>query len=99
MPGITAMARPVLVSRKGLEGIAAGDGEEVLLADAPTDYQRLLVEVIAGVHKPMGERARCCVQRGFSWEDNLPEVVLLLGDESAVPRYGREYHKHGRCHE
>ena len=43
-----AMARPVLVSRKGLEGIAAVDGEEVLLADSPADYQRLLAEVLAG---------------------------------------------------
>lgn len=92
-----AMARPVLVSRKGLEGIAAGDGDEVLLADAPSDYQRLLAEVLAGVHKPMRQRARSCVQRGFSWEDNLPEVVLLLGEEGAVPRYGQEYQKRDRC--
>ena len=92
-----AMARPVLVSRKGLEGIAAGDGEEVLLADAPSDYQRLLAEVLAGVHKPMGERARSCVQGGFSWEENLPEVVLLLGEEGAVPRYGQESQKRDRC--
>jgi sugar transferase (PEP-CTERM/EpsH1 system associated) len=92
-----AMARPVLVSRKGLEGIAAGDREEILLADSPTDYQRLLAEVVAGVHEPIGERARSCVLRGFSWEDNLPEVVLLLGDEDAVPRYGREDMKRDRC--
>ena len=92
-----AMARPVLVSRKGLEGIDARDGEEVLLADSPTDYQRLLAEVLAGMHAPLGERARSCVQRGFSWEENLPEVVSLLGDEGAVPRYGRESQKRGRC--
>ena len=92
-----AMARPVLVSRKGLEGIDARDGEEVLLADSPTDYQRLLAEILAGVHAPLGERARSCVQRGFSWEENLPEVVSLLGDEGAVPRYGRESQKRGRC--
>ncbi len=92
-----AMARPVLVSHKGLEGIAAADGEEVLLADTPADYQRLLAEVLTGVHNSMGERARTRVLRGFSWEDNLPEVVSLLGDEDAVPRYAREYQKCDRC--
>jgi hypothetical protein len=55
----------------------------------------MLAEVLADEHQTMGERARSCVQRGFSWEDNLPEVVLLLGDEGAVPRYGRENQKRG----
>ncbi|MGL4565001.1 MAG: TIGR03087 family PEP-CTERM/XrtA system glycosyltransferase, partial [Halioglobus sp.] len=36
-----AMARPALVSRKGLEGITAAEGEEVLLAESAADYQRL----------------------------------------------------------
>lgn len=90
-----AMARPVLVSRKGLEGIAADDGEEVLLAESVADYQRLLAEILAGGHAGIGERARSCVQRGFSWEDNLPEVVLLLGDEGAVPRHAKEHVRHG----
>ena len=90
-----AMARPVLVSRKGLEGIAADDGEEVLLAESLADYQRLLAALIAGEHGTMGQKARLCVQQGFSWEDNLPEVVFLLGEDSAVPRYGREHGQHG----
>jgi sugar transferase (PEP-CTERM/EpsH1 system associated) len=90
-----AMARPVLVSRKGLEGIAATDGEEVLQAESAADYQRLLAEILAGVHTPMGETARACVQRGFSWDDNLPEVVLLLGEEGAVPRHAKEHVQRG----
>ena len=49
-----AMARPVLVSRKGLEGIAAGDGEEVLLAESAADYRRLLGELIRGEHDDLG---------------------------------------------
>ncbi|MEQ9462269.1 MAG: TIGR03087 family PEP-CTERM/XrtA system glycosyltransferase [Haliea sp.] len=85
-----AMARPVLVSRKGLEGIAADDGAEVLLAESAEDYQRLLAELLAGEHGSMGQQARVCVQQGFSWEDNLPEVVLLLGNDGAVPRHAKE---------
>ena len=90
-----AMARPVLVSGKGLEGIAAADGAELLLAESPGDYQRLLAEVMAGAHDAVGERARACVLRDFSWEDNLPEVVLLLGEEGTLPRYGQEHQRHG----
>lgn len=86
-----AMARPVLVSRKGLEGIAAVDGEEVLLAEAPEDYQRLIKEILDGTHEAIGKRARGCVQQGFSWEENLPEVVFLLGEDCALPRYAREH--------
>ncbi len=89
-----AMALPVLVSRKGLEGIDARDGEEVLLADSLADYQRLLAELFVGTHAAMGQRARACVQRGFSWEDNLPEVVFLLEDDRAAPRYGKEQEQH-----
>ena len=74
-----AMARPVLVSSKGLEGIAAKDGVEILLADSPDDYARLVGELLAGKHPGLGERARRCVQRNFNWDNNLPEVVFLLG--------------------
>jgi len=86
-----AMARPVLVSEKGLEGIAATDGDQVLLAESPDDYGRLISVLMQGDYPLLGERARQCVLSGFSWQENLPEVVLLLGGESRVPRYARGY--------
>ena len=52
-----AMARPVLVSSKGLEGIAAKDGVEILLADSPDDYARLVGELLAGKHPGLGAGA------------------------------------------
>ncbi|WP_197911886.1 TIGR03087 family PEP-CTERM/XrtA system glycosyltransferase [Kineobactrum salinum] len=84
-----AMARPVLASSKGLEGIGASHGEQVLLADTAGDYQRLLAEVIEGLHDELGSRARRWVQRAFNWDQNLPEVVLLLGQPSSAPEYVR----------
>ena len=89
-----AMALPVLVSSKGLEGIAARDGEEVLLADSLADYQRLLAGLFAGTHASLGQKARVFVQRGFTWEDNLPEVVFLLKNDGVSPRHGREHEPH-----
>jgi glycosyltransferase involved in cell wall biosynthesis len=85
-----AMARPVLVSAKGLEGIAAVDGEDVLLAETVEDYRCLIGRLVQGEYPQLGERARQCVKQGFSWEENLPEVVLLLGENFAVPRYAKE---------
>ncbi len=90
-----AMARPVLVSSKGLEGIAALDGEDILLAETPEDYQKLVAGILHGVYEEMGQKARRCVQKGFSWEENLPEVVFLLGAHEALPRYAREHGAHG----
>lgn len=73
-----AMARPVLLSQKGLEGIAAEPGREVLLAESPEDYRRHLAELLAGKHPGLGERARARVLQDFTWAANLPEVVDLL---------------------
>jgi len=73
-----AMALPVLVTTKGLEGIEALDGEHLLLADSCEDYQRGVNEILAGRHPGIGARARACVQEAFDWDINLPKVVLLL---------------------
>ena len=88
-----AMARPVLVSARGLEGIAAADGQDVLLAETTADYCRLLGQLLQEDYPQLGTLARQCVLQGFSWDDNLPEVVLLLGEESAQPRYAKEKRK------
>lgn len=85
-----AMARPVLVSARGLEGIAAEDGQSVLLAETVEDYGRLLGGLLQGDYPELGARARQCVLQRFSWDENLPEVVLLLGKNAAQPRYAKE---------
>lgn len=73
-----AMARPVLVSGKGLEGIDAAHGEHVLLADTVDQYQQGIKDILAGRHENLGQRARGFVCREFSWEASLPKVVQLL---------------------
>ncbi len=73
-----AMALPVLVSHKGLEGIDAVDGKHVLLAESVDDYLRGIEDLLSGRHGGLGARARERVQRLFNWEQTLPEVVRLL---------------------
>ncbi|MFA5631078.1 MAG: TIGR03087 family PEP-CTERM/XrtA system glycosyltransferase [Porticoccaceae bacterium] len=73
-----AMAIPVLVSGKGLEGIDAVPGEHVLLADRVADYRRGLRDILGGVHSGLGARARAHVQRAYDWNHSLSTVVRLL---------------------
>jgi len=80
-----AMGRTVLVSEKGLEGIEAVHAEHVLLADTPEDYVRLLARVLEGDYEAVGDRAREHVVHEFNWDNNLPEVVLLLGQSVNAP--------------
>lgn len=84
-----AMARPVLLTDKGLEGITARPGEEVLLAENAEDYRRQLAAVLAGDHADLGLRARARVLADFTWDGNLPEVVSLLRAESSKSGTGR----------
>jgi sugar transferase (PEP-CTERM/EpsH1 system associated) len=73
-----AMEKPVVVSTKGLEGIEAVHGREVLVADRESEYVDFLDQIVAGEFADMGPDARKHVVNGFDWEKNLPEVVLLL---------------------
>jgi sugar transferase (PEP-CTERM/EpsH1 system associated) len=82
-----AMEKPVIVSKKGLEGIDAVHGEHVLLAETPADYLACIDRVIQSEDTRMGVEARRRISRYFNWDENLPEVVYLLaGQPSADSR-------------
>lgn len=78
-----AMERPVLVSPEGLEGIAAADGEQVLVARQPADYVRYVQELLTGRHARLGRAARALVTSRFDWRQTLPVVEAVL--EGASP--------------
>jgi len=76
-----AMAKPVLVSALGLEGIDARHGEHLLLAENVEDHVQHVSALLCREHENLGQRARDYVSRAFNWDDNLPEVALLLRGE------------------
>lgn len=78
-----SMARPVLVSTKGLEGIEALHGEHVLLADTVEQYRQGVVDILSERYPALGQRARALVCQDFSWESSLPKVVKLLDTGTA----------------
>ena len=73
-----AMARPVVVSAKGLEGIAARDGREVRVADEPDDVARCMLDVLRNGASGMGAAARDLVRRDYAWEANGRRFIGLV---------------------
>jgi sugar transferase (PEP-CTERM/EpsH1 system associated) len=76
-----SMARPVIVTSKGLEGIAARDGRELLVADDAEAFARRVLDVLARGCQDMGVAARSLAQRDYAWENSCRRLVrLVTGD-------------------
>jgi glycosyltransferase involved in cell wall biosynthesis len=73
-----AMARPVIVSSKGLEGISARHGQEVLVADEAEDVSRCLCDVLRHGAHGVGLAARETVRRDYAWEGNARRLLDLV---------------------
>ncbi|NIB43135.1 TIGR03087 family PEP-CTERM/XrtA system glycosyltransferase [Pseudomaricurvus alkylphenolicus] len=73
-----AMARPVMVSSLGLEGLDVEVGEEVILADTVEDYLEFVPMLLSDRGSNMGFIAREKVVRSYSWEASLPKIGKLL---------------------
>lgn len=79
-----AMEKPVIVSGRGLEGIDARHGKQVLVADTVAQYCTCLEQIESGMYPRLGEQARALISQNFDWDNNLPEVVYLLGGNRAT---------------
>jgi len=73
-----SMGRPLVVTSKGLEGIGATDGEELLVADTPDLFASKLTALLDGSGEGLGARARdyCC--RAHGWEASLNRFMGFL---------------------
>lgn len=78
-----AMARPVVTSAAGLEGINALVGDELLLASEPEDYLTCVAGILSGQCNGMGERARQRIQRDYNWSRNLAALSQWLEPSTA----------------
>ena len=83
-----AMARPVVVTAIGLEGIGSAHGSEALVADDPESFAAAVLAVLDGQHQALGERARRWVARDFSWSEasrRLLRFVSPMPEQVAEP--------------
>jgi len=75
-----AMGKPVVSTPQALGGIHAKADEEIVIAD---NAERFADQVLALISDPqrtqkMGDAARRCVERHYSWDNNLKAIEPLL---------------------
>ena len=80
-----AMAKPVLVSARGLEGIAAQRGAEVLVCETVDDYLAALPQLAGAAAEALGRRAREHVCLHADWTANLRPLLRMLAAPAAAP--------------
>ena len=74
-----AMAKTVVTTPQGLEGIDAEPGRHLIVADAPQALADAVVAVATGAADPsIGAAAREWLIRHHSWEESLAEFDRLL---------------------
>jgi sugar transferase (PEP-CTERM/EpsH1 system associated) len=73
-----AMARPVVVTPGGLEGIAAIPGAELLLADTAEAVAQACLDALQPQAHAMGQAARARVLADFIWAERLRGFDALL---------------------
>ena len=73
-----AMARPVITSTKGLEGVDAADAQVVLVADEPHAFAERVCEALLGRHGALGAAARAFVQRRMDWSRATERFAALV---------------------
>ncbi len=76
-----AMARPVVVTSMGLEGIGAEDSNEVWVADDAVGFAKQINAILRSDNKDIGLAARERVCKDFTWEQSLPRIDRQLKRE------------------
>ncbi|MCF6353706.1 MAG: TIGR03087 family PEP-CTERM/XrtA system glycosyltransferase [Candidatus Polarisedimenticolaceae bacterium] len=73
-----AMAKSVLVTPSGIEGIDAEPDKDVVMADNSESLVRQSLLLLRQNGSAMGAKAREFVCKNFNWNENLPKVGELL---------------------
>jgi sugar transferase (PEP-CTERM/EpsH1 system associated) len=82
-----AMGKPVVCTTQAHEGIRAEAGREIVVADGEEAFAAAVIELLshpAGAQR-LGSNARLCVERGYSWQQNL-EVLDAIFREGGANR-------------
>jgi polysaccharide biosynthesis protein PslH len=75
-----AMARPVVSTTLGAEGISARPGEDILLADSPARFAAEVGRVLEdpGLAASLGARGRALVEQRYSWASAAETLEAFL---------------------
>ncbi|MBX3000253.1 MAG: glycosyltransferase [Caldilineaceae bacterium] len=78
-----ASQKPIVSTSLGVEGIAVGDGEELLIADTPDHFAARIVELLhdqngSGVQsRALGKAAYEFVEANYTWDRIIPRLQTL----------------------
>lgn len=83
-----AMGKAVVSTSAGCQGLAAVDGENILVRDTPDDFARAVLRVLsdASLRRDLGEHGRRAVEAHYGWDRVGREMVALYEElESGSP--------------
>ncbi len=74
-----ALAKPVVSTRLGADGIPVQDGVHLSLADSPADFADRVQHLLTDREQAaaMGRRGRAFIQQNFSWDAIVPRLEQL----------------------
>jgi sugar transferase (PEP-CTERM/EpsH1 system associated) len=86
-----SMAKPVVSTSVGAEGLPVSDGADVLIADDPLEFADRVIQVLTDTESAnrMARRARELVTRNFTWESAAGEfsrVCLDVANRQRKPK-------------
>jgi glycosyltransferase involved in cell wall biosynthesis len=75
-----ALAKPVVSTRLGADGIPVVDGEHLALADAPADFAQRIAGLLEHPQEAqaMARRGRAFIARHFDWQAIVPRLERLF---------------------
>jgi len=80
-----AMAKPVVTTPQGLEGIDAQDGTHLLVATTEDSFAAQCVEAATTSGEPIGRAARELMERSYSWGGRLASLDRILRTCGNIP--------------
>ncbi len=77
-----AMGRPLVSTSLGCEGIAAVNGEHLLVADEPRQFAQSVLRLLddADLAAHLGRRGRTLVEDRYSWPSILGGLETFMGE-------------------
>jgi glycosyltransferase involved in cell wall biosynthesis len=85
-----AMGKPIVPTSIGCEGVAAVDGDNILIRDEPREFAKAVLTVLADptFGRRLGERSRMTVEQFYSWEvigRELNRACLQVANVKSTP--------------
>jgi sugar transferase (PEP-CTERM/EpsH1 system associated) len=74
-----AMARPIVSTAVGAEGIAVRPGEHLLMANGPAEFAQAILSLLAdpGRAAALGTRARALAEEQYAWHHVVPRLEAV----------------------